>query len=119
MSSAPQSPLRGEVWEISLDPTMGGGQAGTRPCVVVSNNHLNQSRSDTIIIVPISRSQRPVVSHIAVNPPEGGLTSQSFIKCEHIRSVSRGRLIRRRGAINRATMQAVEDALRRLLAMNP
>jgi mRNA interferase MazF len=119
MSSNPQSPLRGEVWDMSLDPTLGGEQAGTRPCVVVSNDNLNRSGSDTIIVVPISRTQRPVISHIPVEPPEGGLTSPSYIKCEHVRSVSRSRLIHRRGSINRTTMQAVEQALRRLLAMNP
>lgn len=119
MTSPPRSPLRGEVWDMRLDPTVGHEQGGSRPCLVVSNNHLNQSRAETIIVVPISRTQRPVVSHILIEPPEGGLTDAGHIKCEHVRSLSTDRLIRFRGDINRNTMQAVEGALRRLLAMTP
>src|SRR5437660_9824108 len=103
MTSPTRSPLRGEVWDMRLDPTEGHEQGGTRPCVVVSNNHLNQSRAETIIIVPVSRTQRPVISHVPVSSPEGGLTDLSHIKCEHVRSLSTERLIRYRGNVNRNT----------------
>src|SRR3954466_8773108 len=115
----PRIPLRGEVWDMLLDPIEGHEQGGKRPCLVVSNNHLNQSRAALVIVVPCSTSQRNVVSHIAVNPPEGGLTHPSDIMCEHVRSLSTNRLVLYRGDVNRNTILAVENALRRLLAMNP
>lgn len=119
MSNPPRPPLRGEVWDFRLDPTEGHEQGGTRPCLVVSNNHLNQSRAELVIIVPMSTTIRSIPSHIAVNAPEAGLTSTSDIMCEHVRSLSTNRLLRHRGDINRTTMLNVEAVLRRLFAMNP
>lgn len=119
MSSTPRTPLRGEVWDMRLDPIEGHEQGGTRPCLVVSNNHLNQSRAEIVIVVPISSTIRPIPSHIAITPPEGGLVTRSDIMCEHVRSVSTNRLIRHRGDVNRDTILVVERVLCRLLVMNP
>ncbi len=119
MNNPPRAPLRGEVWDFRLDPTEGHEQGGIRPCLVVSNNHLNQSRADLVIIIPMSTKVRAITSHIVINPPEGGLTDPSDIMCEHVRSLSTDRLIRYRGDVNRTTILSVEAALRRLLAMNP
>jgi mRNA interferase MazF len=119
MSSPPRSPLRGEVWDFRLDPTEGYEQGGNRPCLVISNNHLNQSRAELVIIVPMSTRLRAINSHIVVEPPEGGVTSPSDIMCEHVRSLSTDRLIQYRGDVSRNTILSVEAAIRRLLAMNP
>ncbi len=117
MSSPARSPLRGEVWDFRLDPTEGHEQGGTRPCLVISNNQLNQSRAELVIIVPMSTRLRAINSHIVIQPPEGGVTSPSDIMCEHIRSLSTDRLIQYRGDVTRTTILSVEAALRRLLAM--
>lgn len=116
-SSGPRAPLRGEVWDVLLDPTTGHEQGGVRPCLVVSDNQLNQSRAELVVIVPLTTKLRAISSHIMVTPPEGGLTDPSDIMCEHIRSISTDRLRRRRGDLHRATMQRVEAAIRRLLGM--
>jgi len=117
MSSALRSPLRGEIWDFRLDPTEGHEQGGVRSCLVISNNHLNQSRAALVIIIPISSKTRAISSHIVVDPPEGGLTQTSDLMREHVRSVSTDRLQRYRGDVNRNTILSVEGVVRRLLAM--
>ncbi len=117
MSSGTRTPSRGEVWDFRLDPTVGHEQGGVQPCLVVSNNHLNQSRAALVFIVPLSSKTRAIPSHVLVDPPEGGLDQTSDIMCEHVHSVSTERLQYYRGDIHRDTMTDVEAVLRRLFGM--
>ena len=50
--------LRGEIWEINLNPRKGREQKGTRPCLVVSTDGLNRSRFGTVIVCPITTTER-------------------------------------------------------------
>ena len=108
-------PHRGEVWQVRLDPVVGHEQAGTRPAVVVSADRFNQGWSGLAVVVPVTRTERRNPFHVQIDPPEGGLTSRSFVKCEDVRSVSLERLIRPWGAVSPATLQAIDDRLRSLL----
>jgi mRNA interferase MazF len=112
-----QSPSRGDVWLLDLDPTRGHEQAGRRPCVVVSVDLFNRGPSGLSVVLPITTRFRGIPFHVAVNPPEGGLRSRSFIKCEDLRSVSKERFVERWGTVSPATMNLVEDRLRILLGL--
>jgi mRNA-degrading endonuclease toxin of MazEF toxin-antitoxin module len=50
--------LRGEIWEVDLDPRKGREQQGIRPCLVVSTNAMNRSRFGTVIVCPITTRER-------------------------------------------------------------
>lgn len=50
--------LRGEVWEIDLNPRKGREQKGVRPCLIVSTDGLNRSRFGTVIVCPITTRER-------------------------------------------------------------
>jgi mRNA-degrading endonuclease toxin of MazEF toxin-antitoxin module len=54
---APTAP-RGEIWEVDLDPRKGREQQGTRPCLIVSTDALNRSRFGTVIVCPITTTER-------------------------------------------------------------
>jgi mRNA interferase MazF len=108
-------PLRGEIWDLNLDPVPGREQDESRPALVLSDDIFNEGPADLVVIAPISRDPRKIRWHVPVAPPEGGLASQSFIQCENVRSVSRGRLKQPRGRVEPATLQQVEDRLRILL----
>jgi mRNA-degrading endonuclease toxin of MazEF toxin-antitoxin module len=55
--SAPK-PLRGEIWMIDLDPKKGREQKGVRPCLIVSTDALNRSDFGTVILCPITTTER-------------------------------------------------------------
>jgi mRNA interferase MazF len=109
------SPVRGEVWDVDLDPTLGHEQSGRRPALVVSVDQFNQGPSGLVVIVPISSKDKHVRSHVAIDPTEGGLKVKSFAMCEAIRSISTERLVRRRGAVSDDTLDQVADRIRLLL----
>ncbi len=52
-------PLRGEIWLFDLAPKKGREQKGVRPCLVVSTDALNRSEFGTVIICPITTTERP------------------------------------------------------------
>jgi mRNA interferase MazF len=107
--------VRGDVWEAEFDPIRGHEQAGRRPAVIVSADRLHQGWSGLAYVVPVTRTDRRSPWHIAVEPPEGGLTARSFIMCDQLRIFAVERLIRRRGNIDSETLLEVEDRLRVLL----
>jgi len=110
-------PLRGEVWTVDLDPTRGHEQAGKRPALVVSADTFNAGPAGLVIVLPMTSKGRGVRSHVPGEPPEGGLRTRSFVKCEDIRSVAVERLGRRLGRVSPATMEAVALRLRVLMEL--
>jgi len=100
---------------LDFDPVRGHEQAGTRPALVISVDLFNAGPAEMLIVLPITSRSKGMRSHVTVNPPEGGLTLTSHIKCEDVRSVSKARLHRYMGNVSAKTMAEVEDRLRILL----
>ena len=115
MSAAVSDPARGEIWYAPFDPSVGREQGGERPCLVLSDDRFNQSRAELVIVLPITRTERGIASHVRATPPEGGLKDVSFIKREDIRSISKQRLKTKWGKVSPQTLAAVEDRMRLLL----
>lgn len=111
------APFRGEVWDLSFDPTIGHEQAGIRPALMVSVDNFNQGPADLVVAIPITRTGRKIRWHVPIHPPEGGLVSESFVQCENVRSLSKNRLKRMRGRVSADTIREVEDRLRILLGL--
>lgn len=110
-------PLRGEIWTVDLNPTLGREQAGSRPALIVSVDPFNQGPADLVVAIPITSKSKNIPFHVEILPPEGGLSLRSFVKCEDLRSISKQRLARRVGQVNRGTMARVEERLRILLSL--
>jgi mRNA interferase MazF len=108
-------PLRGDIWDAELTPTRGHEQSSFRPVLIVSSDRLNASPAELAIVLPLTRRQRGIPTHVPVTPPEGGLADISLILCEQVRAVSLQRLGRRRGRVAAGTMEQVENHLKILL----
>jgi mRNA interferase MazF len=110
-------PSRGEIWDLDLNPTLGREQAGFRPALILSVDLFNQGPAELIVVVPLTRTARKIRWHVAVRPPEGGLTAEGFVQCENLRSVSERRLKRQRGRVSAEMLRQVEDRVRILLEL--
>ena len=109
------TPSRSEVWTVNLNPVKGHEQAGHRPGLVISVNTFNHGPAGLVAIIPITTKEKGIPFHVAISPPEGGVSQKSFIKCEDIRSVSTERLSKCLGTVSLKTLQAVEERLKILL----
>jgi mRNA interferase MazF len=105
-------PRRGEVYLVSLDPAVGAEIRKTRPAVVVQNDPTNRRSPITIVAAVTSQFEEPLYpTEVLVRAPEGGLTTDSVGLLNQIRSVDKGRLVRRLGRLRSETMKEVDRAL--------
>lgn len=118
MASIPtKSAHRGEIWDVDLDPVRGHEQGGRRPALILSVDPFNLGPAGQVIAAPLTRREKGVPFHVRVTPPEGGLTSISYLKCEDVRAVSVDRLGRRWGVVTARTLAEAEARLRLLLGL--
>lgn len=111
-------PSRGEIWTANLNPTRGHEQAGKRPVLIVSTNTFNHGPADLLFVLPLTGTNRNIPFHVPVNPPEGGLTTRSYILCDAIRSIAKERLGSKPwGVVSTKTMAKVEYRLQVLLEL--
>ena len=105
-------PRRGEVYLVSLDPTVGAEIRKTRPAVVVQNDWANRRSPITIVAALTSQFEEPLYpTEVLVRAPEAGLPVDSVVLLNQIRSVDKDRLVRRLGILPVRTMRAVDRAL--------
>jgi mRNA interferase MazF len=107
---------RGEVWLVQVSPVVGHEQARLRPAVILSSDAWNGPPGNMVTVLPITSKPRQLPSRVRI-PPEGGITRESWVICEQVRTVSTRRLESRLGAIKPATLLAVEDAVRLMLEL--
>ena len=110
----PQSPRRGEIWDVNWSPGRGAEQKGTRPALIIQNDRGNTSLSYPLTIVAsMSRTEREIPLHIRIAPSEeNGLTDFTDVKCEQVMTIEKSRLIRRRGVITGEELSKVDVALK-------
>ena len=105
-------PRRGEVYLVSLDPTVGAEIKKTRPAAVVQNDPANRRSPLTIVAAITAQFEEPLYpTEVLVPASEGGLTVDSVVLLNQIRSVDKGRLVRRLGVLKPETMKEVDRAL--------
>ncbi len=112
-----ENPLRGEVWDVDLNPVLDHEQGGQRPALVVTVDPFNRGPSGLVIVVPITSKDKNIRSRVAIQAGEGGLKTRSFAMCEAVRSISLERMSRRRGVVSPETMEKVAYCLQVLLGI--
>jgi len=105
-------PLRGEVYFVAFDPTLGAEIRKTRPALILQNDIANRSSPITIVAAITSKFDEELYpTEVLVRAPEGGLDADSVVLLNQIRSVDRRRLMRRVGRLVPETMRLVDRAL--------
>lgn len=98
--------MRGEVWLVALDPTLGSEIQKTRPCVVVSPPEMHD-HLPTVIVAPMTSKGRSAPFRIPVTFKR----KQGLILLDQIRAVDKVRLVKKEGAVADKTLL---DTLRTL-----
>ena len=111
------APQWAEVWDVDFGQPIGHEQGARRPALVVSADWFNGTRADLHVVIPISKRIQALGTHLTIHPPEGGLDVPSDVMCEHIRSVSGERFIRKRGVLADEAMDEVMKRLKVLLLL--
>lgn len=107
---------QGEIWYANLNPSKGSQQAGFRPVVIISGNLLNEFLN-VVIVVPLTTKIKKYKGNPVLTPNKfNGLKNESEMLVFHFRSVSKDRLVEKRGSITAAeveqTVKTINDLLK-------
>lgn len=103
---------RGEIYYADLSPVVGSEQGGVRPVLIVQNNVGNR-HSPTVIAAAITSqiNKAKMPTHIELGARNFGLTKDSVILMEQIRTLDKKRLRERMGCLDENHMNQVDEAL--------
>jgi mRNA interferase MazF len=110
---------RGDVWWADLGVPTGSAPALRRPVLVVSADAWNSSRIATIICLVVTSNLRLAESpgNVLLDAGDGGLDRGSVVNVSQVITVDKRDLSERIGNLDPASMDLVEDGLRRVLAL--
>ncbi len=103
---------RGEIYYADLSPVVGSEQGGVRPVLIVQND-IGNKHSPTVIAAAITsqRDKTKLPTHIGINATSCGLSKDSIVLLEQIRTIDKKRLKERMGELDTPSMTQVNNAL--------
>lgn len=103
---------RGEIYYADLSPVVGSEQGGVRPVLIVQNDVGNKF-SPTVIAAAITsqRDKSHLPTHIELPSPNCGLSKDSVVLLEQIRTIDKKRLKEKMGRLDDGSMDQVNEAL--------
>ena len=103
---------RGEIYYADLSPVVGSEQGGVRPVLIVQND-IGNKYSPTVIAAAITsqRDKTNLPTHISVDAQGCGLSKDSIVLLEQVRTIDKKRLKEKMGSLNTGDMGKVNHAL--------
>ncbi|NLL38304.1 MAG: type II toxin-antitoxin system PemK/MazF family toxin [Clostridiales bacterium] len=103
---------RGDIYYADLSPVVGSEQGGMRPVLIVQNDTGNK-HSPTVIAAAITSqiNKARLPTHIELSAKSYGLTKDSVILLEQIRTIDKRRLKEHMGKLDDSLMNRVDNAI--------
>ena len=103
---------RGDIFYADLRPVVGSEQGGIRPVIVLQNDAGNKY-SPTIICAAITSkmNKAKLPTHIELGAKTYGLSRDSVVLLEQIRTIDKKRLKERMGKLDDKLMNRVDNAI--------
>ena len=103
---------RGDIFYADLSPVVGSEQGGIRPVLVVQND-VGNKYSPTVIAAAITSkiNKAKLPTHIEIDAQSYGLSRDSVILLEQVRTIDKQRLREKIGRLDEIQMIKVNDAI--------
>ena len=102
---------RGDIFYADLSPVVGSEQGGMRPVLIVQNDTGNKHSPTVIAAVTSQTGKARLPTHIELNAQSVGLSRDSVILLEQVRTIDKSRLRERMGKLDDTTMTKVDNAI--------
>jgi mRNA interferase MazF len=114
---------RGDIYFANLGDSVtnvGSEQGGYRPVLIVQNNIGNKYSPTIIAVCMTSRIYKTdIPTHVRLNRFDYGLTDDSLILCEQIKTIDKTRLRSKLTELNPYDQARVNKALKLSLSLEP
>lgn len=103
---------RGDIYYADLSPVIGSEQGGVRPVLIVQND-VGNKYSPTVIAAAITsqHEKAKMPTHIDLSAECCGLSKDSIVLLEQVRTIDKQRLKEKMGTIDNSAMNRVDKAL--------
>ena len=103
---------RGDIFYADLSPVVGSEQGGVRPVLIIQNDTGNRY-SPTVIAAAITSQtgKARLPTHIELAAQNYGLTRDSVVLLEQIRTLDKRRLREKMGRVDKELMDRVDAAI--------
>ncbi|MDR0858462.1 MAG: type II toxin-antitoxin system PemK/MazF family toxin [Oscillospiraceae bacterium] len=107
-----QQVKRGDIYYADLSPVVGSEQGGMRPVLIIQNDTGNR-HSPTVIAAAITSqiNKARLPTHIELGARSYGLSKDSVVLLEQIRTIDKRRLREHMGRIDDSLMNRVNNAI--------
>ncbi len=103
---------RGDIYYADLSPVVGSEQGGIRPVLIVQNNVGNRYSPTVIAAAITSRQEKAKLpTHIPIVADNCGLSKDSVVLLEQIRTIDKQRLKEKMGTVDEGSMNRVNNAI--------
>ncbi|MBQ7173586.1 MAG: type II toxin-antitoxin system PemK/MazF family toxin [Clostridia bacterium] len=103
---------RGDIYYADLSPVVGSEQGGLRPVLIIQNDVGNRYSPTVIAAAITSRlGKTKLPTHIGIYASEVGLTKDSVILLEQVRTLDKRRLKEKMGHLDERQMRDVNTAI--------
>lgn len=113
--------LRGDIWLVSLDPTIGTEINKTRPAAIVNDDAIGILPLKVIVPITDWKIQYDIRPWMVKLEPttENGLSKLSSVDTFQVRSVSESRLVKLLGKLSESDIAKIARALAIVLKIQP
>ena len=111
---------RGEIWYADLGKPRGSEPGYIRPVLVMQENHFNDSRLATVIVLAmtsnLNHAQYP--GNVQILKADSGLPKDSVVNVSQIATIDKAMLDARVSALPQSSMHQIEDGLSMVLGLS-
>ncbi len=103
---------RGDIFYADLSPVVGSEQGGLRPVLIIQND-VGNKYSPTVIAAAITSrmGKARLPTHIDIHADRVGLSKDSVVLLEQIRTLDKRRLKEKMGHLDSAVMSRINTAI--------
>ena len=103
---------RGDIYYADLSPVVGSEQGGMRPVLIIQND-VGNKYSPTVIAAAITSrmGKTKLPTHIDVYADKAGLSRDSIVLLEQLRTLDKRRLKEKMGHLDETVMRDIDTAI--------